>query len=291
MKRFALWLAVFALLPASRLWSEEKVEKAAAPGTPVLAPGGGGLAGAAGKSVAAWYIENTDNVVKLTEDQKQAITKVFEAREQQTKDFQAKNAEKIKAASAALVAAYNSKDKDAIAAANKVYQELYASARETWKKSQAELMAVLTPEQRIKLTEHQLTTSVKAITNPVSLSDEQWTRIRAGWKEAQEGEWQKYSQVLSEVLTPEQKAAIAKYRLMDAAKGTFRGANLTAEQLQAIEAACDELTKGHTKLGLEPGMWGKVSEKINSLLTAEQKEAMKKSWPGGAPQNAKPAEK
>ena len=245
-------------------------EKAPAPGT-------GGKPGIAVKSPAAFFIENTDKVVNLTEDQKQAITKIFEAREQQTKDFQAKNAEKIKVALAALTEAYKSKDKEAIAKASKVYQELYTPMQETWKKSQADLMKVLTPEQRTKLSEFQLTTSVKAVTTPITLTEEQMGRIRAVWKEVQEGELQKYSQVLMEVLTVEQKTAIAKYRLMDAVKGGFRRANLTADQLKAIEATCDELLKGYFKLGLEPGLWGKVAEKVNGLLTAEQKEALKKT--------------
>jgi hypothetical protein len=59
------------------------------------------------------------------------------------------------------------------------------------------------------------------------------------------------------------------------------------------------MVKGHTKLGLEPGMWGNLAAKIDGLLTAQQKEALKRIAPkpnaprdaGGAAHQNEPSEK
>jgi Spy/CpxP family protein refolding chaperone len=273
-----LLAAAVALAAALMPFSPQAAGQTPMPSVQLPAPSLGGGAGFAVKSPAAFYIESTDKVVNLTEDQKKASTKIFEERERLTKEFQAQHGEQTKAALSALSAAYKSKDKEAIAKASKAYQDACAPLSEMWKKSQAELNNVLTPEQKAKLREHQLTTMLSAVTAPVKLSEEQVQRIRQAAQAEPGDAWGlKVSKVMEEVLTAEQKAAIAKHRLMDAVKTMFGRANLTAEQLKNVEAACDELVKGQSKLGLAPGLYSKLAEKINGLLTAQQKEAMKKA--------------
>jgi hypothetical protein len=84
---------------------------------------------------------------------------------------------------------------------------------EMWDKSQAELMNILTPEQRAKFREHEIASQVewvKTVTNPVSLTEEQWTRIRAAFKEDRKADdFRRLPQAIEDVLTAEQKQAIA----------------------------------------------------------------------------------
>jgi Spy/CpxP family protein refolding chaperone len=229
------------------------------------------------KSIASLYIESTSKAVSLTDEQKKAITAVFEERERSSKDFESKNAGKIKEVSEALVAAYRSMDKEAIEKATKAREELYAPSVAFWKKSQADLNNLLTPEQHATLKEHQLVTSVQAMTRPAILTDEQWKKIRSARKGAQATDWQATGKVLEETLTIRQKEAIANYRLKDAAKLNYQGIKFTAEQSKTIDDTCDALVQGHSKIGLDPKMWNKLAEKINGLLTAEQKDELKKA--------------
>ncbi|MGD0898790.1 MAG: PDZ domain-containing protein, partial [Thermoguttaceae bacterium] len=221
---------------------------------------------------------------------KKAIREVFAARDKAMSDFPAKNAEKVKAASAALTEAFKSKDQEAIAKAQKAYQELYAPMYEAMRKSNDELLNILTPEQRAKQQEHQFTAAVKAMTAGVQLSDEQMKKLRAAWgdvvknRETASGDWYKAFQ---QVLTPEQETAIAKQRAMSYVKAAFLQANLTKDQLKQLEDLAEKFAKDRDR---KPWDWEanqKLAEQVNGLLTPEQKEAMKKSraffgQPGGA---------
>lgn len=229
------------------------------------------------RSIASIYIENTSKVVSLTEEQKKAITAIFEAREKASKEFESKNAEKIKEVSEAIVAAYRSMDKEAIAKATQAREELFSQSTAHWKKSQEDLNNVLTPAQQTKLKEHQLTMSVKAMTAPITLTEEQWAKIRKATGGGPVIDWLATNRQLEATLTPAQKEAIAKFRLLDAAKMSYQSVKFTTEQQKSIEAACDELVKGNTKIGLAPEMWTKLSEKINRLMTAEQKDTYNKA--------------
>jgi Spy/CpxP family protein refolding chaperone len=234
-----------------------------------------------GKSAATWYIESLDKAVGLTDAQKKAITEIFAAREKSVKDFQAQNAEKLKAASAALTEAYQKKDQEAIAKVQKAYQELYAPMHEIMKKSEADLTNVLTPPQQAKLNESRFMNMVKGMTNPVQLTDAQLQKIKAAYGELSKqgdhaGFERKLPQVIQQILTPEQKATIAKQRAMNYVKSMFNQAKLTDEQLKKVEAACDELIKNQTiKADWNWEAYKTLGEKINGLLTNEQKEAMK----------------
>jgi Spy/CpxP family protein refolding chaperone len=234
-----------------------------------------------------------EKAVKLTPDQKKAMTEIIEARDRAMRDFQAENAEELKAAGAAMVEAVKSRDKEAIFKAQKTYLELYAPMHEMMKDSQTKLTNVLTPQQKAELHEYQVMTAVKNMIAPVELSDQQIKQVKAS---CQEGDLNSFGgnlyQVIQQVLTPEQKAAIARHRGIGYVRAMFARANLTADQWKQVEAACDELAADLPPLN-DAKFYTKLAEKVNGLLTDGQKAAMKKaqrSWgrAGGAPGSPMP---
>lgn len=283
MKRMTLvWLSII-LACAANLWAAEEPARA----------GGGGAAGApgavtnpwgAGKSAATWYIESIDKTVTLTEDQKKRITEIIEARDKAMKDFQTANAEKLKAASSVMLEAYKRQDKDAVAKAQREYQELYAPMHEIMKKSQADLDAVLTAEQRAKLDESRLAAVIKAQTDPVQLSEEQGKQIRAAYSELtkqgnREAAERNLYETIQKALTPEQKATIFKHRANRYVQSMFKPAELTDQQQKQVDAAIGEMAKQQSDK-MDWQAYQKLSEKINGLLNERQKEALKKGRSG-----------
>ena len=233
MKRSALLMTVAALAFAAAGWAQENPAPVAGGGIVVIAEGvaPGGTVGAAGgvwvggKSAAQWYIESIDKIVNLTDAQKKAITDIIEARDKAMQQFQTENAEKLKAASGAMMEAYKSKNKEAIEKASKAYQDLYAPMHEAMKKAQKEL---------------------------------------------------------DDVLTAEQKATIFKHRAEMYVKSMFARAKLTEEQTAKIQAIIAEMAK-QPDITVNWQAYSKLAEKINGLLTEEQKAAMKAPWtPSGA---------
>ena len=248
-----------------------------------------------GKSAAAWYVENVEKTVPLTPQQKEAMTKIIETRDKAAQEFQAKNGDKLQAAMKAMTDAYQGKDKDAIAKAQKEYQEASAESTRLYKQAQTDLDNVLTPEQKTKRQEALTAQTIKSLTDPAVLTEEQTTRIKGllakGNREGERMEREWY-QSIQDVLTPEQKAVVARHRALANAKAGFGRANLTADQWQKVEAAYDELAKT-PNLNSE-AVTKQLAERVNGLLTAEQKETMKTGGWGlaqlGAPQGgaAKP---
>jgi Spy/CpxP family protein refolding chaperone len=290
MKRLVLLTAVVALASAVNLWAAEQ-PGALGGGVIVVNAGAGAVANpaspwGAGKSAAAWYIESIDKIVGLTEAQKKAITEIIEARDKSMKDFQTQSAEKLKAASNAMMEAYKSKNQDDIAKAQKAYQDLYAPMHQIMKKSQADLTNVLTAEQKAKLQESRVMSLVKSLTAPVQLSEEQIKQVKAAAGELMKDDdpqgymkgYGKLNEVIQQILTPEQKATIAKNRAMSSIKARFWAAKLTADQMEQVEAACDELVKDQTIKSEE--VYKKLTETVDRLLTDEQKEALKKGRGG-----------
>ena len=297
MKRWLVLAAAIAVFTAAQVWAAEDPKagggKEAAPavkvnsGTvtvsgPVTLSGGAFWGG--GKSAAQWYIESTEKVVPLTEDQKKAITQTIEARDKAMQDFQSQNKEKLQAAGKALGDTFKSQDKEKIAQAQKAYQDVYAPMHEIMKKSQKALDDILTPQQRDKIQENQTATWIKAVTDPVQLSSEQLDKAKAAYREFAKGGLRYTERGLPEaidkILTPEQKATISKHRMMNYVKAMFSRAKLSDEQMKKAEAAVDELGKQDAKMQRQ--WYGTLQEKINALLTPEQKEAMKAPTAGPA---------
>ena len=279
MKRLLVLATVISLACAANLWAQEK---AAPPAGGITAPSASrGVA--AGKSPSQWYIESIDKIVNLTDAQKKAVTESIEARDKAMREFQAKNAETLKAAGAAMMAAYKSKDKEAVAKSQKAYQDLYAPMHEAMKKSLGELDNLLTPEQREKLQESRAAVWIKVSTDPAQLTDEQVKKLKAAYgeltKPGHQAEWQKLPEAIDSVLTAEQKVAIAKHRAMGYVKMMFARAKLTDEQMKRVEAMVDELAKDqNVKAAMIWQSYNKLAEKIRGLLTAEQKKELEAAF-------------
>ena len=259
----------------------------------VTVVGGSGNVVWGGKTAAQWYIESIDKIVHLTDAQKKAVTASIEARDKAIQEFQSKNAAKLKAAGTAMVDAYKGKDKDAIAKAQKAYQDLYVPMHEAMKKSQSELDNILTPEQKEKQQESRMMVWIKASTDPVQLTDEQMTKLKSAFGEltkasGHEGMEYKFPEAIQNVLTAAQKAAIARHRMMQYVKSMFARAKLTDEQVKSVEATIetmiDKVAKDpKSKLVMDWQSYTKLAEKVRGLLTAEQKKAMESPYGAAAP--------
>lgn len=251
-------------------------------------PGGAIGRVAGGKSASEWYIESINKVVPLTPDQQNSMMKIIEARDKALQEYQAKNADKFKAANQAMTDAYKSQDKEAIAKAQKENQALFAGTSEIYSKAQKELDGVLTPEQKAKRQEARVAQTIKSLTDGATLTPEQEKKIKAVIAESGNGETRERAdyQAVQDVLTAEQKAAIARNRALSFTKMMFGRANLTPEQAKQIESAYDDLAKsGNAKPG---EITRKLNDAVNNLLTAEQKEAMKGGFTTGGFNGAKP---
>ena len=165
--------------------------------------------------------------------------------------------------------------------AQKAYQALFAPFYETMKESQKKLDNVLTPEQKEKQLNHQMSMWIKAITDPVKLSDEQMAKAKQVFREMKkttdhERMERGLPDAIQKILTDEQKLTIKKHRIMSYAKATLGRVELTAEQKAKLDALVSDMAKEANPRGDWKSMQ-KITEKAQGLLTAEQKEALKKN--------------
>jgi Spy/CpxP family protein refolding chaperone len=304
MRQLALWAAVAAVVVLAfggPTWAADPKERGegvtvimgdgAGGGVQVVQAGGtdtkaqvrGAGAGAGawgGMTGSAWFIQSLEKAITLSDDQKETMKRIMEARDTESKKFQTDNAEKLKAASAAIMESYKAKDKEAQAKATKDYQELYAPLYEMMKKSQADLMNVLAPEQKTKWGEYQVMSMAKGLAMPAELTEDQIAKIKESCAEFFKAEniysnYKQISEKVQAVLTDEQKATIAKARTLQMVQGRYWMAKLTEDQLYQVKASYDELAKDKA---LQPAdIQKKLAEKIDGMLTDDQKEAMKKA--------------
>ena len=248
---------------------------------------GGTIGRGGGKSASEFYIESINKTVPLTPDQQNSMMKIIEARDKAIQEYNAANADKLKAASQAMMDAFKSQDKEAIAKSQKENQALYAGTSTIYSKAQKELDDVLTPEQKAKRKEAGVNQIVKSLTDGATLTPEQDKKIKAIIAEGGGGEGRERANYkgVQDVLTAEQKAAIAKNRSLAMTKMMFGHVNLTAEQTKQIEAAYDDLAKS----GSNPQeLSKKLNDAVNNLLTPEQKEKLKGGFNSGLPGGAAP---
>ena len=286
--------------------SNPAAERKPAPGQPANPlPFAGAGAWGSGKSIAEWYIEQTDKIVNLSDEQKQKIRAEYESRDKATTEFQASIESKIKSVTASVTEAFKSQDKEAIAKSQKEYQELYAPILEIAKKSDAVIQAVLTAEQRTKLLDNQLATMLTAYTPGVEVSDAQRQEIKASLGQSAgdyEALGRKLPELIDRTLTADQIATILKHRVKSYVSMMYSTAKLSPEQLKKIDEKVAELVRDHKKtVNLNLTIYQRISEQVNGLLSAEQKEAMKaqRVWVSGAgsaatgsnPDPNKPAER
>ena len=227
-----------------------------------------------------WYVTYLDDAIGLTEKQKETMRGIIRERNKSMWDFQVRNAQSLKAAGEAVVAAYRSMERDAIARAQKEYQELQAPLHQIMKRGHDKLMQVLTTDQKSRLADFQITKAIEAMATPVKLSNDQIKRVRTIWPKADDLEAGPAAcdEAVQQVLTTEQKITIAKYRAMEFVKAAFGAAKLSDDQLKQAELIVTELTKD---LSVKPEDLHKtLTTKVDAILGPEQKEAMKKPWIG-----------
>ena len=155
MKRLFVLAAAIAAASAANVWAGEQPKAGGSAAQPA--------AGAGVQVLNVWGGGNLTPVVhrKHRQDRppdrrpEEGHDRDHRGPRQSQQDFQAQNAERIKPALDAMTAAFKGKDKEAIAKAQKAYQEVYAPMYEAVKKFQKELDAVLTPEQKAKQQEQQ----------------------------------------------------------------------------------------------------------------------------------------
>jgi Spy/CpxP family protein refolding chaperone len=309
MKRLALWMGAVGLVLAANLQAGEKPVKEG-PGEqgPVKikvkgGDGGGmvfvegqGKAGqpdkgkGKGKSAAERYIASIDPIVNLTQFQKAEITDILQAREEALKDFQTRNGARLNEVGAALKEAHKSQDKDAIADIQAEYQELYAPLHRIMKKAEAALDDLLTGEQKAKLREARMMDMVKGIIGSIELTDQQLRQVKAACDALTRDEPDagafgkqhsaKLNQAIQEILTPQQKAALARERAMGYIKKMYGPAKLTEDQLQQAEALCDALLREQT--GKSKEHYNQLADAVDRMLTVEQRENLEKARAGKA---------
>ena len=280
MKRLALLSVAIVLATAVNLRAGE----ANAPIPPHRRQGRTGPAGGPccnPSRLAQWYIESLDPIVGLTDQQKKAITEVIESRDKAMREFQSKHAEKLAAASKAMSEAYQKNDKEAIAKAQKAYQEALRPvpsshegfAEETGRHPHAPAKG-------------------EASRPPDGDLDQGFDRpdrAQRGAKTEGQGRFPRDAEVhrsredgvagcrrpssrssLPNSGSPSTSTALGSY-----VKAMFARVKLTDEQNKKVEALLDKICQD-PNLSVDWKTYQSVSKKVEELLTAEQKETLKR---------------
>lgn len=309
MKRLALWMVAVGLVLAANLQAGEKPAKEGRGEqrpvkTKVKGGDGGGMVfvegqGKAGqpdkgkgkgKFAAERYIASIDVIVNLTEFQKMEIKDIIDAREAALKDFQTTNGATIHEVGMALKEAHKAQDKDAIADIQGEYKELYAPMHRIMKKAEEALAELLMAEQKAKLREARMMDMVKGIIGSVQLTDQQLRQVKAACDALTRDEpfagafgkqhSAKLNQAIQEILTPQQKATLARERAMGYIRKIYGPAKLTEDQLRQAEGLCDALLREQT--GKSKDHYKQLADAVDRMLTVEQRENLDKARAGKA---------
>ena len=234
-------------------------------------------------------------VCGLSEDQVKQINDLMAARDKALKEWNETNGDALKAANEKAKAAREAKDREA---AKKVYEELNALRKgqsEITAKSQADVLAVLTDEQKAKWRTYNAVRSIRMRFRGIKLTDEQNAEIEkivaaAGDKLNADDPKKRYDasakiaeQVTKEVLTDEQRGQMALLMIT----ANYRRAKLTAEQNAQIKAVYEKHMAGvdASDAKAKAAAHNKIHEEIHgSILTEDQKKVVRKLY-------RKPAEK
>jgi len=212
MNRLALLGAVGVVLClAPCLYAEDAVRIQAGEGGWTTVRGGGVASGFAGGSMYGEMIK----ICGLSDEQQAKIKEIEKSRDEATKAFYADNGEKLKASQATLMEAYKTKDQETIQKAMKDYQAVMAPLGEIQKYAHAQVMGVLTPEQKSTWQQNQVLNNIKAVFYRAKLTDDQLAKIKAACadlakdKDAKtEDIIRKLSDEVRGMLTDEQKEAM-----------------------------------------------------------------------------------
>jgi len=222
------------------------------------------------------------SVCGLSEEQQKKIAEIVKRR---SEAMQA-SAEKRKEVAAARVEARKGNDAEAAKKAEADWKALNDERESMMKKSETELLAVLSDEQRAKWEQFSVLRSVKMKFPGVKFTDDQDARLRAAYVQHTTGvdltdakaRNQAIAKIVAvadkDILTAEQRKAMT----MSLVERRFRRAKLTEQQLQQIGQLVDAELKGAAP-GDEKASAAamkKLDEKITAeVLSDEQRTAMK----------------
>lgn len=206
-----------------------------------------------------------EDLFKVCELDKSQLSKIVEIEAQRKAAVKDKD-KALAAAQQAFISAWGSKDKDAIAKTQTTYTELWKVVNDAAAKTQAQTLAVLTPQQKAKWMEYVALKAVKTMYYAdVKFTDKQWDTIMELYEKMSKDSSvppeqliYKFNMKINDVLTPQQKAKrimATRYAMMD------KAAHFTPEQIDKLVKIEDERNKATDD----------VQDKINARLAPSQK--------------------
>jgi Spy/CpxP family protein refolding chaperone len=117
-------------------------------------------------------------VCELSEDQVKKIAEINQAAQKAAQEAQAANADKMKELMAKLREAQSKQDAEGLNAARQEMSALQKPQMEAFQKAQADIQAVLTPEQKAKWTAYQIQQSVTMQLWGIKLTDDQTAKVK-----------------------------------------------------------------------------------------------------------------
>jgi Spy/CpxP family protein refolding chaperone len=206
-----------------------------------------------------------EDLFKVCELDKSQLSKVADIEAQRKAAVKDKD-KALTTAQQAFISAWVSKDKDAIAKTQTVYSELWKVVNDAAAKTQAQTLAVLTPQQKAKWMEYVALKSVKTMYYAdVKFTDKQWDTIMELYEKMAKDSSvpsdqliYKFNMKINDILTPEQKAKrimATRYAMMD------KTVHFTPEQIAKLVKIEDDRNKATVE----------IQDKINARLAQSQK--------------------
>ena len=230
------------------------------------------------------YISSRDKAVSLSGEQKKKMNAIFDARDRALREFQAKNAGKMKKFDQALRDAQAAGDDKTYSKILDEIQKFSEPMREILMHATSDLANVLTEKQKVAWRAAILVKTANEAIAPLTLNEEQVEKLKAAfpyllaYNESfstyglARGElWDRIIAKTRSLLTDEQKAQLIKIRTLDAVETRFAGADLDGERRKQLEDAYDEAKKA----GLAAReIKDKLAEKAVGLIEAGRKDRL-----------------
>jgi Spy/CpxP family protein refolding chaperone len=224
------------------------------------------------------YIEEIERSVRLSNSQKRAIGTIINARIDAIGEFAVKDGPKRLAAIESLLQARKDKDDNAIKKAEIACDESFAPERNAFWKSDDDLDAVLTSDQRRTVMEDRAKKCGDALITPAALSDEQRKKLNAFCAEIAKGGYDAIEYRLppgvGAILTQEQHKEIFKYRVMGDVAAASHTYKLTKAQANRVNGIVDELAAAPRLKTDWPTFAServRLRQRIDDILTVKQK--------------------
>ncbi len=228
-------------------------------------------------------------VCALSEEQQKQIHQINADRGKAFQEFNKANAEKIKAANEDMKKAREAKDKEAMKKAYEAQGAIRAEQAQISKKFEAQVMDVLTDEQKDTWAKHVIKRDLKRRYPKFEFTDEQVAQVKAARAKAYEGvdrsdrkaaskaRYELDTKIRNEILTPDQRATLALGSIVR----QYTSAKVTDEQKAQIKAAYIELAKDVNladRKAADKFRRGLDAKIRNEILTPDQRAALAMRW-------------